>query len=245
MHMPANRPAVPRKLDRRLRVEAGHRCAIPTCRVPILEIAHIQRWEEVRQHEFENMIALCPNCHTLFDRGHIDRLSMLQYKANLSPFSPYALAAHPEHIDFLATYQKFRAFIQMWLAGALAFRAAKQQGSSSSELRRRFEAVGQAAEEAGYALLCLGAVSPANVSKLADQILDAAMRSSCKTMDGETPAAFLPTGPASDDIPAMWADLDHKIHEVINKPAPKTLKVMPRRPILLEDLVDKGGHGEG
>ncbi|MFB7922086.1 HNH endonuclease [Streptomyces sp. NPDC002466] len=94
--MPANRPAIPRSLDRRIRVEAGHRCAIPTCHMPapLLVIAHIRPWAEVKCHEFENLVALCPNCHTLFDRGHIDRKSMLQYKANLSPFSPLCLG-HP------------------------------------------------------------------------------------------------------------------------------------------------------
>jgi HNH endonuclease len=35
-------------------------------------------------HSFDNLIALCPNCHTRFDRGEIDRKSMLQYKANLA-----------------------------------------------------------------------------------------------------------------------------------------------------------------
>ncbi|BCK73060.1 hypothetical protein Srufu_070130 [Streptomyces libani subsp. rufus] len=130
--MPANRPAIPSALDRRVRVEAGHRCAIPVCRVPVIEIAHIRPWAQVRRHEFEfeNLIALCPTCHTLFDRGHIDRVSMLKYKANLSPFSPYALAAHPDHIDLLAAYQKFRVFIETWLTAALAFQEAEQRGSS-------------------------------------------------------------------------------------------------------------------
>lgn len=81
--MPDNRPAVPRQLARDLLVEAGHRCAIPTCSATILELAHIIPWAKTRAHDFDNMIALCPNCHTRFDKGEIDWLSMLHYKANL------------------------------------------------------------------------------------------------------------------------------------------------------------------
>jgi hypothetical protein len=81
---PNRRPAVPASLERELKVEAGHRCAIPACRQVPVELAHIEPWSEVRQHSFENMIALCPTCHTRFDRGDIDRRSMRIYKANLT-----------------------------------------------------------------------------------------------------------------------------------------------------------------
>ncbi|MYX08867.1 hypothetical protein GTW98_19010 [Streptomyces sp. SID8375] len=46
-------------------------------------MAHITPWAKVREHRFENLIALCPTCHTRFDNGAIDRRAMLQYKANL------------------------------------------------------------------------------------------------------------------------------------------------------------------
>ncbi|MBM0231889.1 HNH endonuclease [Micromonospora sp. STR1_7] len=65
-------------------VEAGHRCAIPTCRQVPVELAHIDPWSKVQEHAFSNIIALCPTCHTRFDRGEIDRKAMLQYKANLA-----------------------------------------------------------------------------------------------------------------------------------------------------------------
>jgi len=65
-------------------VEAGHRCAIPTCQHPAYEVAHIIPWAQCQAHEFENLIALCPNCHTRYDTGQgIDRLSMQMYKHNL------------------------------------------------------------------------------------------------------------------------------------------------------------------
>jgi hypothetical protein len=40
-------------------------------------------WSEGREHVFDNLIALCPNCHSRFDRGEIDSLSMTMYKRNL------------------------------------------------------------------------------------------------------------------------------------------------------------------
>lgn len=79
----ASRPRVPASVRRAVLVEAGHRCAIPACHQTTVEIAHIVPWSEVQEHREENLIALCPTCHTRFDRGEIDRISMQVYKANL------------------------------------------------------------------------------------------------------------------------------------------------------------------
>jgi len=76
----SKRPTIPSELKRRILVEAGHRCAIPTCRHPTTEIAHIILWEKVKKHEYENLIALCPNCHARADKGEIDRKSLRIYK---------------------------------------------------------------------------------------------------------------------------------------------------------------------
>lgn len=70
-------------MKRAVLVEAGHRCAIPTCRQTPVQLAHIKPWAKVNSHTFDNLIALCPTCHTRYDRGEIDRKAMLQYKANL------------------------------------------------------------------------------------------------------------------------------------------------------------------
>lgn len=78
------RTSIPEELRRSVLIEAGHRCAIPTCRHTRVEIAHIIPWAENMDHKFENLIALCPNCHDLYDKDKkIDRKSMLIYKANL------------------------------------------------------------------------------------------------------------------------------------------------------------------
>lgn len=77
------RDAIPAEVKRRILVEAGHRCAIPTCRHIEVEIHHIIPWSQCQTHEYANLIALCPNCHRRADHGEIDRKSLRIYKANL------------------------------------------------------------------------------------------------------------------------------------------------------------------
>jgi hypothetical protein len=81
--MPDARPPIPADLRRRVLVEAGHRCAIPTCRYIEVDIHHIIPWERCQKHEYENLIALCPNCHRRADREEIDRKALRIYKASL------------------------------------------------------------------------------------------------------------------------------------------------------------------
>ncbi|MBJ7903813.1 HNH endonuclease [Streptomyces sp. DSM 110735] len=234
--MPANRPAIPSELDRRVRVEAGHRCAVPVFRVPVIEIAHIRPWSKVKRHEFENLIALCPNCHTLFDKGHIDHKSMLQYKANLNPFSPYALAAHPDYIDFLLAYQKFHVFIEVWNAATLAFQEAKKRGVSASELRLRFQAIGHAAKEASCAEFCFMALSPDGVKRLSAQILRVTMRSACNATGGPVPVEFQDDEKISGGISEAWKALHYEIHEAVNKPARKMVRLMSTCPQYVDEF---------
>jgi hypothetical protein len=79
-----SRDTIPAEVKRAVLVEAGHRCAIPTCRATTTEIAHIVPWADTQDNSFENLIALCPNCHTRFDqKKEIDRLAVKMYKHNL------------------------------------------------------------------------------------------------------------------------------------------------------------------
>jgi hypothetical protein len=70
---------VPTARKRMVLVEAGHRCAIPTCRHPTTEIAHIVPESQSHDDTFQNLIALCPNCQ----KKEIDRQSIGMYKRNL------------------------------------------------------------------------------------------------------------------------------------------------------------------
>lgn len=76
---------IPMPMQRKLKEEAGYRCAIPTCgQTAALEMAHIDPWSEVQEHTFDNIIVLCAICHTRYDRGEIPKASMRQFKINLS-----------------------------------------------------------------------------------------------------------------------------------------------------------------
>lgn len=81
--MSDDRPAIPAPLRRRVLVEAGHRCAIPTCRHIDADVHHIVPWDQCKEHKYENLIALCPNCHRRANNEKIDRKSLRTYKANL------------------------------------------------------------------------------------------------------------------------------------------------------------------
>ena len=74
---------IPAKLKRRVLVEAGHRCAIPTCRQIEVQIHHIVPWADCQEHKYDNLIALCANCHSRADKKEIDRKSLKIYKDNL------------------------------------------------------------------------------------------------------------------------------------------------------------------
>jgi HNH endonuclease/Protein of unknown function (DUF3298) len=80
----ASRPAIPSDLKRRILVEAGHRCSIPACGATQIDIHHIEPWEKCKKHEYENLIALCPNCHRRVHNNEIDRKSLSYYKARLA-----------------------------------------------------------------------------------------------------------------------------------------------------------------
>ncbi|WP_375491982.1 HNH endonuclease signature motif containing protein [uncultured Jatrophihabitans sp.] len=82
--VPDGRPAIPADIARQVKIEAGYRCAMPTCREQEIDIAHIVPWADVQEHKFENLIALCTPHHRQQERGDIDRKAIRQIKANLS-----------------------------------------------------------------------------------------------------------------------------------------------------------------
>ncbi|HEY1216703.1 MAG TPA: HNH endonuclease signature motif containing protein, partial [Bryobacteraceae bacterium] len=108
--MPAGRPVIPAALKREVLMESGYRCAISTCRNETVDLAHITPWAKVKQHTFDNLIALCPNCHTMFDNGKIPEAAIRRYKANLAVVNGRygdlerrvieALSSEPELVTF-------------------------------------------------------------------------------------------------------------------------------------------------
>lgn len=75
---------IPEDIKRQVLLEAGHACAIPTCQFPATEFAHIEPFSEVKVHTVDNIIALCPNHHDMYDRQKkIDKKSIKIYKQKL------------------------------------------------------------------------------------------------------------------------------------------------------------------
>jgi hypothetical protein len=105
----SDRPAIPTDMKRRMLMEAGYRCSIPACRFPITENAHIISWADSKDHSYENLIALCPNCHTLFDLGKIDRAAIVAYKKKLIFLNDVYSRFELDVLDHLKTHK--RAFI--------------------------------------------------------------------------------------------------------------------------------------
>jgi hypothetical protein len=61
--------------------EAGYRCANPACRTILtLDIHHLEYVSEGGGDEPENLLPLCPNCHSLHHQGNIPRESVRGWK---------------------------------------------------------------------------------------------------------------------------------------------------------------------
>ena len=75
------RTAIPSKLKRHLLVECGHKCAVTGCGHPAVVFHHIICWAQCQEHDYRNLIALCPNHHAQVHRGEIDRKALRMYKS--------------------------------------------------------------------------------------------------------------------------------------------------------------------
>jgi type I restriction enzyme R subunit len=75
----SNRPAIPIAIRREVLFEARHHCAV-CCFPTALECAHIDPWRDTEDHSIANLIALCANCHTRFDKEKWPESDMRRYK---------------------------------------------------------------------------------------------------------------------------------------------------------------------
>lgn len=72
-----SRKAISEDVERRLYAESLGKCMNPDCQTDlfvdggdIMERAHITPYCETADNSFENLVILCPNCHTNFDKNH-------------------------------------------------------------------------------------------------------------------------------------------------------------------------------
>ena len=78
------RKKIPPHTSQLVLLEAGYKCANPTCRhVLTLELHHIEWVKDGGGNEPSNLLALCPNCHSLHTSGHIPRLAIETWKSLL------------------------------------------------------------------------------------------------------------------------------------------------------------------
>ncbi len=72
------RKDIPEHTKRRLYAESMGRCMNPSCQIKlfinesdIIEKAHIVPYSKTEDNSFENLVVLCPNCHTKYDKGDV------------------------------------------------------------------------------------------------------------------------------------------------------------------------------
>lgn len=69
---------------REVLIEAGYRCAVPSCRTILaLDLHHIIEVSDDGGNDVSNLIALCGTCHDLFHRGIITRDAINSWKGML------------------------------------------------------------------------------------------------------------------------------------------------------------------
>jgi hypothetical protein len=79
-----SRIAIPATTRTLVLLEAGYKCASPTCRhILTLELHHIVWVKDAGGNEPSNLIALCPNCHSLHTHGHIPAQAIQTWKSLL------------------------------------------------------------------------------------------------------------------------------------------------------------------
>jgi len=77
----STRQAVPIETKRLVLHESGYKCANPVCRTILtIEIHHIEYVSENGSNEPENLLPLCPNCHSLHHQGTIPVESLRSWK---------------------------------------------------------------------------------------------------------------------------------------------------------------------
>jgi HNH endonuclease len=96
------RAAVPNEVVVAVLAEAGYRCAVPTCRTILaIDPHHIVELSERDGYVVENLLALCPTCHALFQRGVVRRESLYTWKGVLVSLGHAFDLATADHLLFL------------------------------------------------------------------------------------------------------------------------------------------------
>jgi len=77
------RKAIPAEIRRAVLLEAGYSCANPTCHVPLLHAHHIDYVQNGGGDTEDNLIPLCPNCHSMVHNNVIPTEAVKTWKTML------------------------------------------------------------------------------------------------------------------------------------------------------------------
>ena len=79
-----SRTSIPVHTKQLVLLEAGYKCANPTCRhILTLELHHIVWVKDGGENDPNNLLALCPNCHSLHTQHHIPEQAIRTWKSIL------------------------------------------------------------------------------------------------------------------------------------------------------------------
>jgi hypothetical protein len=96
--------SIPTDLATLLLEQSGHRCTI--CRAQYAEIHHIDYFSQGGRTEYNNLIVLCPNCHTGVHKGNTptpDELRNYKLKQEIEYALPVYSRVTDQEIEFLNT----------------------------------------------------------------------------------------------------------------------------------------------
>lgn len=108
----ATRKALPVDTKALVLHECGYKCANPACRMVLtLEIHHLEQVAEGGSNEASNLLALCPNCHTLHHNGIISVASIRAWKHLLLALNQ---AFDARLVDLLLALKRLE---RVWVSG--------------------------------------------------------------------------------------------------------------------------------
>jgi len=82
------RKKISMQVVREVLTESGYKCAVPTCRnILAIDIHHMVQVSEGGANVLSNLLALCPNCHSLHHKHIISRDSIYAWKLMLVSLS--------------------------------------------------------------------------------------------------------------------------------------------------------------
>ncbi len=132
--MAKGRTAIPVAVRRDVLMEAGYRCAVPTCRTILtIDIHHIIHVSKGGGNEVSNLIALCPTCHALHHKGVISGEAIRSWKGILMAMNHAFDRESIEHLFFLRRVPDEQPLVSG--DGVLKFSALIGAGLASFDLK--------------------------------------------------------------------------------------------------------------